>query len=80
VVAVVAREVEQVDCRLGQPARRRFEVSVRSGQGEDGTVVVGISVEVEQQVSTGGGNGRQDLAVASLADVGDALEQCAAPR
>ena len=76
----MAREVEQGDCRLGQPAYRGFEVAARSGQGEDGTVVVGISVEVEQQVATGGGDGRQGLAVASLADVGDALEQAPAPR
>ncbi len=76
----MAREVEQVDRRLGQPARRRFQVAARTSQREDGTVVVGIGVEVEQQVATGGGDGRQGLAVASLADVGDALEQAPAPR
>ena len=45
-----------------------------AGQGEDGAVVVGVAVEVEQGRPGAGGQLGQDAVVAALADVDHALE------
>ena len=73
--ALVAAQVDQVDCGPGQGAGGVGHDVGPAGQGEYGAVVVGIAVQVHQ----GGGGGVSQLAqdglVPALRDVHHALHQ-----
>jgi hypothetical protein len=54
----VPAQVDERNGRPGQGARRLIEIISGAGQGQHGTVVVGIGMEVEQASSGGIGQGR----------------------
>lgn len=76
--AAVQAQVDQFEGGPGDgPGRLLDGGAVEGAEGEDGAVVVGVGVEVEEQVTGGRRQRVEDGPVAALADVDDALETAA---
>jgi hypothetical protein len=67
--ALVGADVQALDSFTGDPSRPPL-----ADEGEHGTVVEGVTMDVQEIGSGGGGDGVEDLETASLAHVDDALE------
>ena len=64
---LVPTEIDQLDCSPGHAPDGLFEVA--SGQGENGAVMIGIAVHVQDDGPPGSGNGADDHLVATLTDI-----------
>jgi hypothetical protein len=72
--AGVFGEIEPVDGCRHHPPRGLLERRELPGQGEDGTVVVGVDVQIEEMVTASPLQRVEDAMVPTLADVDDAFE------
>jgi hypothetical protein len=71
---LVALQVEGVDDLAGEAPDRLFDFDGGSGQGEDGPMVVGISVLIEEGGTAGLGEAVEEKGVATLTQVDDRFE------
>jgi hypothetical protein len=76
--AAVFAQIEALDGDGGQSLGGGHHDIDRAGQGEDGAMVVGIAVRIEEGGCGGGAQGSQNNLVTTLADVDHTLDDHAA--
>lgn len=75
--AIVSVEIEQIDCKTNQFACCPRDIL--SNQGKDAPVVPGIAMDIKACAASATCQARNDLSIATFADVYYALEQRSGP-